>query len=134
MRRDADVPDPVACRTGEPTQPVTGAALLAAAYLSRVAEPASVPLWLFVQQHGYLAAAAAVRAGDVPAEVAACTEARRAVADPHVDLAAAERNGIRLLTPVDQDWPHFAFAALGRRGRAAGRTVAGRAADPAAAG
>ena len=90
---------------------------LAAAYLSRVAEPASVPLWMFVQHCGYLAAAAAVRAGDVPAEVAACTEARRAVADPEVDLAAAERNGIRLLTPADAEWPHFAFAALQATGQ-----------------
>ncbi|HST46450.1 DNA-processing protein DprA [Jatrophihabitans sp.] len=86
--------------------------LLAAAYLSRVAEPASVPLWLFVQQHGYLTSAAAVRAGNVPAEVASCTEARRTAADPHVDLAVAERTGIRLLTPAHPDWPHFAFAAL----------------------
>jgi DNA processing protein len=85
---------------------------LAAAYLSRVAEPASVPLWMFVQHYGYPAAAAAVRAGDVPAEVASCTEARRAAADPEADLAAAERNGIRLVTPADADWPHFAFAAL----------------------
>jgi DNA processing protein len=85
---------------------------LAAAYLSRVAEPASVPLWMFVQHYGYPAAAAAVRAGDVPAEVASCTEARRSLADPETDLAAAERSGIRLVTPADADWPHFAFAAL----------------------
>jgi DNA processing protein len=91
--------------------------LLAAAYLSRVAEPASVPLWMFVQHCGYPGAAAAVRAGDVPPEVAACTEARRTAADPHADLAAAERNGIRLLTPADADWPHFAFAALQATGR-----------------
>ena len=90
---------------------------LAAAYLNRVAEPASVPLWMFVQRHGYQAAAAAVRAGDVPAEVASCTEARRAAADPEADLAAAERNGIRLLTPADADWPHFAFAALQATGQ-----------------
>lgn len=91
--------------------------LLAAAYLSRVAEPASVPLWLFVQQHGYADAAAAVRAGDVPAEVASCTEARRTAADPHLDLAAAERADIRLLTPLHPDWPHFALAALQATGR-----------------
>jgi len=90
---------------------------LAAAYLSRVAEPASVPLWMFVQRHGYLGAAAAVRAGDVPTEVASCTEARRTAADPEFDLAAAHRNGIRLLTPVDEDWPHFAFAALQATGQ-----------------
>ncbi|MEO6702873.1 MAG: DNA-processing protein DprA [Jatrophihabitantaceae bacterium] len=90
---------------------------LAAAYLSRVAEPAAVALWHFVGEHGYLGAAAAVRAGDVPAEVAACTEARRDNADPHADLAAAERNDIRLLTPADDQWPHFAFAALNAAGR-----------------
>ncbi len=86
--------------------------LVAAAYLSRVAEPGAVPLWLFVQAYGYVAAARAVRAGAVPDDVAACTEARRQSADPQADLAAAERNDIRLLLPSDADWPHFAFAAL----------------------
>lgn len=99
-------------------EPVTSTAgsrgdeLVAAAYLSRVAEPGSVPLWLFVREHGYPAAARAVRDGAVPDEVAACTEARRTSADPQADLAAAERNDIRLLTPADADWPHFAFSAL----------------------
>jgi DNA processing protein len=105
---------------------------LAAAYLNRVAEPASVPLWMFVQQHGYLAAAAAVRAGQVPAEVASCTEARRTAADPYADLAAAQRNGIRLLTPADDDWPHFALAALQATGqRRAAQWQAGVRARPA---
>jgi DNA processing protein len=97
-----------------PVGPGTDVHRLAAAYLSRVAEPGSVPLWMFVQRYGYPAAAAAVRAGTVPPEVAACTEARRRSADPEADLAAAERNRIRLLTPEDADWPHFAFAALAR--------------------
>jgi DNA processing protein len=97
-----------------PVGPGTDVHRLAAAYLSRVAEPGSVPLWMFVQRYGYPAAAAAVRAGTVPPEVAACTEARRRSADPEADLAAAERNRIRLLTPEDADWPHFAFAALDR--------------------
>jgi DNA processing protein len=105
------VGDPVHL-AGQPAEPAGEEHQLAAAYLSRVAEPASVPLWLFVRQHGYVEAAAAVRAGDVPADVASGTEARRTAADPHADLAAAERNGIRLLTPVDPDWPHFALAAL----------------------
>jgi DNA processing protein len=104
---------------------------LAAAYLSRVAEPASVPLWLFVQQHGYVEAAAAVRAGEVPAEVSSATEARRTAAYPEADLEAAERNGIRLLTPADDDWPHFAFAALQATGqRRAGQWLAGLRARP----
>jgi DNA processing protein len=85
---------------------------LAAAYLSRVAEPASVPLWMLVTDLGYVAAAAAVRAADVSPEVAACTEARRESVVPEADLDAAERNGIRLITPVSPEWPHFAFAAL----------------------
>jgi len=78
-----------------PTEPE----LLAAAYLSRVAEPAAIALWLLVQEYGYLDAAEAVRSGEVPPEVAACTEARRLSADPEADLAAAERNDIRLIVP-----------------------------------
>jgi DNA processing protein len=88
--------------------------LLAAAYLSRVAEPAALPLWLLVQEYGYAEAADAVRRGDVPPEVAACTDARRNSADPQADLAAAERNGIRLITPASAEWPHYAFAAMHR--------------------
>lgn len=88
--------------------------LLAAAYLSRVAEPAAIALWLLVQEYGYLDAAEAVRSGDVPPEVAACTEARRLSADPEADLAAAERNNIRLIVPASAEWPHYAFAALHR--------------------
>lgn len=91
--------------------------LLAAAYLSRVAEPAAIPLWLLVQELGYRQAAEAVRSGDVPPEVAGCTEARRLSTDPQADLAAAERNEIRLLTPASADWPHFAFAAMHRLAR-----------------
>jgi len=104
---------------------------LAAAYLSRVAEPASVPLWMFVHEHGYLAAAAAVRAGEVPPEIASCTDARRTAADPELDLAAARRNGIRLLTPEHDSWPHFAFAALQASGqRRAAQWLAGLRARP----
>ncbi len=93
------------------------AELLAAAYLSRVAEPAVVPLWLLVQEHGYAAAAEAIRDGEVPPEVADCTQARRTSADPHADLAAAERNDIRLITPSSAEWPHYAFAAMYRLAR-----------------
>jgi DNA processing protein len=103
-------PGPAPVTRREPGEPE----LLAAAYLSRVAEPAAVPLWLLVQQYGYRDAAEAVRSGDVPPEVAACTEARRLSADPGVDLAAAERNGIRLIVPASAEWPHYAFAALHR--------------------
>jgi DNA processing protein len=92
--------------------PAEDCLLLAAAYLSRVAEPASVPLMIFVREVGYIAAAQAIRFGGAPEEVRRITEARRTSADPHADLEAAERNGIRLLTPDSQEWPHFALAAL----------------------
>ena len=85
---------------------------LAVAYLSRVAEPASLPLWLLVAELGYVEAAAAVRLGEVPPEVASATEARRGTVDAEADLDAAVRNDIRLVTPLDPDWPHFAFASL----------------------
>lgn len=95
--------------------------LLAAAYLNRVAEPGAIALWLLVQECGYLEAAARVRAGAVSTDVASCTQARRLSADPAADLAAAERNDIRLLIPASPDWPHFA---LGTMARLAGRRAA----------
>ena len=86
--------------------------LLARAFLSRVAEPASLPVWSFVARHGPLEAAARIRAGDVPAQVDAATAARRHSADPAADLEVADRHGIRLIIPESTEWPHFAFAAL----------------------
>jgi DNA processing protein len=94
------------------TGPVSDEVLLARAFLCRVAEPASVPLWDFVRCEGPVAAAAAIRSGDVPSEVAAATSARRGSADPEADLDAGLRHGIRLVAPESPDWPHFALAAL----------------------
>lgn len=99
-------------------EPVDEAVLLARAYLSRVAEPASVPVWRFVRRVGPVAAAAAIVEGSAPAQVAAATQARRHQADPHADLDAAARHGVRLLVPESPDWPHFALGALERAGRA----------------
>lgn len=98
--------------------------LLARAYLSRVAEPGSLAVWDWVRREGPVDAARAIRAGTVPAEVAGVTAARRASADPYADLEAADRNGIRLVTPESPDWPHRAIGALERtaRGRAATAT------------
>jgi DNA processing protein len=99
---------------------------LARAYLSRVAEPATVAVWAWVRAVGPVEAAATIRTGRVPADVARETEARRAACDPHADLETAERHGIRLVTPEDGDWPHFALAALERTGVArASRYAAG---------
>jgi DNA processing protein len=85
---------------------------LARAYLSRVCEPASLPVWRLVRDHGPLTAVDMIRSGDVAADVRSATVARRAVVDAEADLDAAVRHGVRLVTPESADWPHFAFAAL----------------------
>lgn len=92
--------------------------LLARAYLSRVAEPASVPVWALVHDLGPVAAAAAIRDGTAPERVLRATEPRRGRIDPHADLEAAERHGIRLVVPESAEWPHFALAALENTGLA----------------
>jgi DNA processing protein len=92
--------------------------LVARAYLSRVAEPASIPVWDWVRRHGAVSAAASIRAGEVPGDVDAATSARRASADPESDLDTAMRHGMRLVVPESADWPHFALAPLEAAGRA----------------
>ena len=90
--------------------------LAARAYLSRVAEPASVPVWALVREHGPVRAAEMIRAGDVSDPITAGTSARRAAVDPAADLEAAARHGIRLVVPESGDWPHLALAALEHTG------------------
>ena len=93
---------------------VPDAVLLARAYLSRVAEPASLAVWDLVERIGPLAAAEAIRTSDkdVGASVLRATDARRTRCDPEADLAAAERADCTLLVPESADWPHYAFAPL----------------------
>ena len=86
--------------------------LVARAYLGRVAEAGSVVVAAFVEEHGPVVSAELIRAGEVPAEIAAATAARRTSADGAADLAAAARHGLRLVVPESPDWPHFAFAPL----------------------
>lgn len=90
--------------------------LLARAYLTRIAEPANVELWGLVRDHGPVAAVQAIRSGDVSAELRELTEARAATTNPHADLEAADRRGIRLVTPESAEWPHIAMGALDRAG------------------
>ncbi len=92
--------------------------LLARAYLSRVAEPACLPIWDAVCREGPIATARAIRARRASPDVLAATAARCATSDPDADLAAAQRRGIRLVVPESDEWPHFAFACL----QAAGAT------------
>ncbi|MDT4982359.1 MAG: processing protein [Pseudonocardiales bacterium] len=95
--------------------------LLARAYLSRVAEPACIPVWDCVRCLGPVAAARLIRDGAGSPEVSAATAARREHADPQADLDVAQRHGIRLVVPESDEWPHFALAALERTGRARAR-------------
>ncbi len=90
--------------------------LLARAYLSRVADPACMPLWRMVREVGPIAAARMVRAREGDDDVRAATAARYASADPEADLTAAHRRGLRLVVPESPDWPHFALAALEHTG------------------
>lgn len=89
---------------------------LARAYLSRVAEPASIPLWGYVREIGPVAAVRHIRAGTAPDDVRRATRARAGTADPEADLAAAERRGIRLVHPEAPEWPHFGLACLEQAG------------------
>src|ERR1700722_2403696 len=115
-------PDQALPDVGTPSVP--DAILLARAYLSRVAEPASLVLWDWVRRHGVVDAAQAIQTGDVPPNVAALTAARRHTADPHADMDAAQRLGIRLVVPESADWPHLAVGALERAALA--RLASGR--------
>jgi DNA processing protein len=86
--------------------------LLARALLNRAAEPASIPLWAAVEEHGPVEVANAVRAGRDWVSELGLGRGRVESADPRLDLEAAERHGIRLVVPESDEWPHFAFAAL----------------------
>lgn len=91
---------------------VSDEVVAARAYLSRVAEPGSAPLWALVREVGPVEAAARIRSRDVPEPVLAATAARAMTTDGEADREAAARHGIRLVTPESAQWPHFAFAAL----------------------
>ncbi|MEP6851227.1 MAG: DNA-processing protein DprA [bacterium] len=94
-----------------------------------MAEPGDLAVAAFVVERGPVAAAAAIRAGQAPNDVAAATEARR-TADGEADLEAGARHDVRLVTPESPDWPHFAFAPLYRAQTA--RIAAWRAGERAA--
>lgn len=90
--------------------------LLARAFLSRIAEPACIPLWDLVRTVGPLEAVSRIRWGQASDDVLRATQVRLAHVDPHADLEAAERYGIRLVVPESDEWPHFALSALERTG------------------
>jgi DNA processing protein len=99
---------------GEPvvTQPFGEEIRLARAYLMRVAEPPATALLAFVDAVGPVAAAARVRAAEVPAAVLAETSARRHLDLAAGDLADAEQVGARLVVPEDEEWPAWQLLCL----------------------
>ncbi|MCE0768187.1 DNA-processing protein DprA [Pseudonocardia kujensis] len=92
--------------------------LRARAYLLRVVEPPAPETRRWVELVGPVAAADAVRRGDVPQGVADETSARRGADRVDVDLEAAAACGARLLVPEDPEWPHWPFACFALTGRA----------------
>ncbi|MGI5128994.1 DNA-processing protein DprA [Pseudonocardia sp. CA-107938] len=99
---------------GPPEQapPVPDEILLARAYLSRVAEAPAPALARFTAAVGAVEAAARVRQGAVPEEVAAETAGRRATDCAAADLELAHRCGARLVVPESPQWPAASFAAF----------------------
>lgn len=91
---------------------VTDEQRLACAYLLKVAEPPAYALRRFVAEKGVVAAANAVRSGEVPDSVGLETSARRHIDTAAEDLAAGERAGARLITPEDEDWPAWPLLPL----------------------
>jgi len=92
---------------------MTDLTLRAWAYLSRVVEPPCAELAALVDRVGPVAAAERVRRGQISAELAYRTEARREIDSTADDLEWLARRGGRLITPDDDEWPTLAFAAFG---------------------
>ncbi|MFC4000682.1 DNA-processing protein DprA [Prauserella oleivorans] len=85
---------------------------LARAYLLRVAEPPAPAVVAFVARHGPVESAELIRRGDVPDAVAQETTARRELDLAREDLAWAAREGYRLVTPEDDEWPAWPLLCL----------------------
>ncbi|WP_027931785.1 DNA-processing protein DprA [Amycolatopsis thermoflava] len=96
----------------EPASDKLDAERLARSYLVRVAEPPAPAVVDFVAQHGPVAAAEAIRAGDCPNRVRDETEARRTHDHAQRDLDEGARLGMRLLIPEDDEWPGWPLLSL----------------------
>lgn len=103
---------PIAPGDAEVSAAVDDEVLLARAYLSRVGEPASIAMWRYVHEVGPVEAMREIRGERAWRSVLGETASRRGEADPHADLAAAERHDLRLVVPESPDWPHFAIGCL----------------------
>ncbi|MGY1812168.1 DNA-processing protein DprA [Blastococcus sp. SYSU D00820] len=95
--------------TGDPAAP---GVRRARAWLSRAAEPGSVALWRFVEDHGAVAAVRLLRSGGAPESIRSLLGVRVQQDGSVADLARAQRCGARLVTPEDDEWPALALHAL----------------------
>ncbi|MHA3703553.1 DNA-processing protein DprA [Jatrophihabitans sp. YIM 134969] len=82
------------------------------ALISRVLEPRSLAVAGWLARTDVSEAAGALRRGTAPEAVQQLAASRLPDADPEADLEAGARVGARLVTPDDDEWPHFAFACL----------------------
>lgn len=84
----------------------------ALAWLSRVAEPGDVEIHRLLRACGPAEAARRIRSGRVSPTLDHATEARRCIDRAEADLAEADRLGIRLVIPADDEWPGAALHPL----------------------
>jgi len=84
--------------------PDKAAARWAVAWLTRAAEPGSAPVHALVQAAGAAEAVRLIRAGQAPASVLSAV-GRRQEDRTDADLFAAQRCGLRLVAPWDDEWP-----------------------------
>lgn len=82
------------------------------AYLSRVSEAPNAALAAMVSVFGVQETAARVRRLDVPDQVLTGVRARYDIDCSREDLEILSRLGGRLVTPEDEEWPHWQFQAF----------------------
>ncbi|MBB3085794.1 DNA-processing protein DprA [Geodermatophilus sabuli] len=90
----------------------TPAVRRARAWLSRVAEPGSIPFWRFVEDTGPVEAVRRLRSGRAPDAVRSLGGARVDQDATAADLLRAQRCGARLVVPEDDEWPGLLLHAL----------------------
>jgi DNA processing protein len=84
----------------------------ARAWFSRTVEPGSLDVHRLLAQVGPVQAMDLIRAGSAPAAVQRMAAARRDDDRSLSDLTAADRLGVRLVTPEDEEWPDEAMWAM----------------------
>src|SRR4051794_32612212 len=84
----------------------------ARAWLSRAAEPGSIPFWRFVDDNGPVEAVRRLRARRAPGAVPALVGARAGQDASLGGLGPAARGGARLVVPEDREWPGLLLHAL----------------------